>query len=457
MTRTSLARSACALLALAAAGCRPANTSVISGQLVESHRAALSTTAAAAPATRAITHVMAVDPESASPNRVLAPVTADGHFALEVNFGHPYVLVFVDGHAVGTEMVVAVFRARTLDTLTPLSQGDINLGEVTAKDGAATTSVPYDDLLAQMGLSAAGAEYLGAIDDLSLRYANPDIDGDGVIDLQQEGHSFQLDFHLRAQMHAGEAGEVARVSDITDQFLPSDGPGAAAPDFNLGSIYAVYPAAYDGASYVGDDHRSLTNGAAFTAMEAGGARAPGGSSFSPLAFGDRRGWGPDYDWGHTPGLELPGSAGTPVTLAFTLGASGRTLTFPNVLTRTHASLVSFNTPVPFIRLNTAGSTIASVEYRWMKRASARSWVPCTAEELDLVVGDRGGFLSVAHGSRDHRIEVVIPRQPAGVIPWTGPATAPAEICAMGLSYDDKLGLRLFVGGVEPSLGTPVCF
>jgi len=56
---------------------------------------------------------------------------------------------------------------------------------------------------------------------------------------------------------------------------------------------------------------------------------------------------------------MPGSAGTPVTLAFTLGASGRTLTFPNVLTRTHASLASFNTPVPFLRLNTAGGTTAS--------------------------------------------------------------------------------------------------
>jgi hypothetical protein len=111
----------------------------------------------------------------------------------------------------------------------------------------------------------------------------------------------------------------------------------------------------------------------------------------------------------------------------------------------------------FIRLNTGDGAITSVEYRWMKRASAEAWIPCTSEELDLVVGDRGGFLSVARGSSANRVEVVIPRQPAGTVPWAGPVMTPAEICAMGLSYDDKLGLRLFVGGVEPSEGTPVCY
>src|SRR4051812_11598226 len=135
MTKSALLRC-CALLGLVA--CRPSSTATISGQLVETHTAALSTALTAAAPARQITHVMAVDPESASPNRVLAPVGKDGHFSLDVNFGHPYVLVFVDATKVGTEMVVAVFRARTLDTLAPLSQGDIDLGKVSAKDGTAT-------------------------------------------------------------------------------------------------------------------------------------------------------------------------------------------------------------------------------------------------------------------------------------------------------------------------------
>jgi hypothetical protein len=454
MRKSALLRC-CALLGLTA--CHPANTATISGQLVESHAAALSTGPGTPAPARKITHVMAVDPESASPNRVLAAVKTDGHFSLDVNFGHPYVLVFVDATAVGTDMVVAVFRARTLDTLAPLSQGDIKLGEVTAKDGTATASVSYEDLLHQLGLSAAGAEMLGSIDDLSLRYANPDIDGDGVIDIAQRGHEFQLDFHLRAQMLAGPGGRHLRVSDMTDQFLPSAGPDVATPDFNLGSIYAIYPAAYDGTAYVGGDGRTLTNGAAFAATVADGTAAGASSSFSPLHYGDRAGWGPDYNWQQSPSIELPGSGGHPVTLAFTLGSSGHILTFPNVLTRTHASLTAVNTPVPFLRLTTSGGHVASIDYRWMKRGPSGDWVLCTAEELDLVVGDHGAFAGISHGSKENRVEITIPRQPEGSIAWAGPTLTPAEICMMALSYDDKLGLRLFVGAVDPVEGTAVCY
>ena len=445
-------------LLLLAAGCQAGATATISGQLVDSHRAALSTAPTPMAPGRAITHVMAVDPESVSPNRVLAAVRTDGRFSLDVNFGHPYVLVFLDSHAVGTDMVVAVFRARTLDTLAPLSQGDIKLGDVTTMDGVATASVPYETLLDQMGLSAAGAELLGAIDDLSLRYANPDIDGDGTIDLLQD-HQFQLDFHLRAQMLAGESDRHLRVADITDRFADESGPSAPRPDFNLGSIYAIYPASYDGASYVGGGppDRALQNGAAFTARYADGSTAPPPSSFSPLHYGDRAGWGPDYNWSTSPSLEMPGSSGQPVTLAFTLGASGHTLTFPNVLTRTHGSLASFNTPVPFLRLLTSGGRITGVDYAWRRRDAAGAWIPCTAEELELVVGDSGAFLGVSHGSKENRAELRLPRQPAGTVAWSGPAIAPDEICSMALSYDDKLGLRLFVGGVEANEGTPTCY
>jgi hypothetical protein len=154
---------------------------------------------------------------------------------------------------------------------------------------------------------------------------------------------------------------------------------------------------------------------------------------------------------------MPGSGGTPATLAFTLGATGRTLTFPNVLTRTRGSLAALNTPVPFLRLTTAGGHIASVDYRWMKRASAGAWIPCTPEELALVVGDAGGFVGISRGTKENRVEITIPRQPSGTIPWTGGATAPADICSMALSYDDKLGLRLFVGGVEANEGTTTCY
>ncbi|HSS02797.1 MAG TPA: hypothetical protein VLM79_37305, partial [Kofleriaceae bacterium] len=83
-------------------------------------------TSAAAPANgRTITHVMAVNPETASAQRTIGKVASDGSFELSVDTGKPYVLVFIDSTAVGADMVVAVFRARTLDTLSPQIAGHL--------------------------------------------------------------------------------------------------------------------------------------------------------------------------------------------------------------------------------------------------------------------------------------------------------------------------------------------
>src|SRR5262249_9939787 len=137
---------------------------------------ARTTTAGAAP--RHVTHVMAVNPESASPDRSIAKLGSDGSFTLSVYVGKPYVFVFVDSTAVGADMVVAVFRPRTLDTVAPELAGPLAFGDVMVDPSTqtASASLPYDELLAGLGLSPAAAEYLGSVDDLSLRYANPDID-----------------------------------------------------------------------------------------------------------------------------------------------------------------------------------------------------------------------------------------------------------------------------------------
>ncbi|HEY4055999.1 MAG TPA: hypothetical protein VGM39_05295, partial [Kofleriaceae bacterium] len=50
---------------------------------------------------RVVTHVMAVQPISASPIRTVAEVKADGSFSLDVTPGQPYVFVFVDSTATG--------------------------------------------------------------------------------------------------------------------------------------------------------------------------------------------------------------------------------------------------------------------------------------------------------------------------------------------------------------------
>jgi hypothetical protein len=414
-------------------------------------------TSASAPAVRKVTHVMAINPETASPQRTIGKVASDGSFALSVDTGKPYVLVFIDSTAVGADMVVAMFRARTLDTLSPQLAGHLDLGAMEIDPNAQTASlgISYDDLLAGLGLSPAAAEYLGAVDDLSLRYANPDIDGDGAIDLEQD-HRYALDFHVRANLRIGSsAGRNVTVDDLTDRFLADSGAAVATPVFNLTSAYVLYPASLDPTQYVvqGAPSAALQHGAAFTVHHADASSPSAMTSFSSLGYGDTAGWGPDYNYEASPGLELPGSGGSPATLAYTLGAIGRTLTFTNVVTRTRASLTDHGTLAIFVRLVTADGRYSSIDYRWMKRASASSWIPATAEEIALTISGDGGHISF-HRAPSWRNEfgATIPAQPTGSIAWSWEASGPNDICGLAVSYDDKLGLRHFVGGADPNAG-----
>lgn len=409
-----------------------------------------------APSARTITHVMAVDPETASPRRTLSKVAADGSFSLTVDAGRPYVLVFIDDSAIGADMVVAIFRDQTLDTITPVDAGEVNLGDVDIDRDSktASTGMPYDMLLASLGISAAAAEYLGSIDDLSLRYANPDIDGDGIIDITQQ-HQFSLDFHIRSNMLRGPGGNHLTVDDLTDKFFASAGTEVATPDFNLASIYALYPATFDATEYV--DRASppgapLQHGGGYSVSLADGSMPAPNSSFSALGFGDTAGFGADYAF-TTPGVELPGSGGVPATLVYTLGGIGKQLTFTNVITRTRASLTATGTLNIFLRLNTSAGSITSIDFEWRKRDASGDWSVATAEEIALTIGSKGGFITFHRvPSWSNQSEVSIPAVPSGTIAWAASAMAPNDICGMGVSYDDKLGLRHFEGGADPNPG-----
>ncbi|MBC7974614.1 MAG: hypothetical protein H7138_06470, partial [Myxococcales bacterium] len=408
---------------------------------------------------KTITHVMAVNPESANADRVLASVAADGSFSLALTVGRPYVLVFIDRTAVGAEMVVGMFRAGTLDTVSAQLAGHLEVGEVMVEPSVQTAAIgiSYDDLLVGLGLSASAAAYLGSVDDLSLRYANPDIDGDGTIDMEQ-GRRYGLDFHVRANLRRN--GHNVTVDDLTDQVFPDSGPDAAVPVFNLTSAYALYPASFDSTTYVAQTGMStaLTHGAVFLATQEDGSLPALATSFSGVNFGDTRGWGADYNYEARIGLELPGSGGSPATLAYTLGASGTTLTFTNVVTRTRASLTESGSLAIFVKLVTQDGHYTSIDYRWMKRASATSWVPATAEEIALTISSGGGYVSIHRAPAwNNEFGAEIPAQPSGSIAWTWQTTGPDDICGLAVSFDDKLGLRHFVGGADANAGVTCTF
>jgi hypothetical protein len=69
-------------------------------------------------------------------------------FELAVEVGQPYVFVFVDSTAVGAAMAVAMFRANTLDTLSPQLAGHLDVGDV---------AVDPETQTAERGISYGGS------------------------------------------------------------------------------------------------------------------------------------------------------------------------------------------------------------------------------------------------------------------------------------------------------------
>lgn len=127
--------------------------------------------------------------------------------------------------------------------------------------------------------------------------------------------------------------------------------------------------------------------------------------------------------------------------------------------------------MPYVRLVktdpacTTACPISTIDYEWRKRTDA-GWVPATADEVAIVAREQGGFLSIRLGNDPMKsIGFTIPKESVtGTIPWGTAMTQDAatkvaavnattsDLCHVGLSYYDKLGMRYF-GGISDAPGT----
>jgi hypothetical protein len=404
---------------------------------------------------RVVDHVVAVTPSSTTQRRAVATVGADGSFSLDIDAASPWVLVFVDSTRVGADMIAGVFGAGTLDALTPTATGAFDLGDVTVADGEAAAGVSYADLLTALGLDAAAAYYLGAIDDVCLRYVNPDIDGDGLLDaLEDKDHHFLLDFHVQRAML--EDGVPVTIADLVGRFLDPDLTESA---FGGTGVYVSVPSEiWSGPR----DEAAMTFSADLHYQgDAGAETAVAGTPVTGADlidndFGDMRGVGVAA----APGFDMPQG-----TYQAALGTS--TFTFTSVATLTDAELASAEgTLLPFARFApldpncVEACQIAALDVEWRKRTSD-GWILATEAELALTVGMDGGFVSLLVGS-DTSIQSIgmqLPAvQPTASVAWDAAnaflfgidaeafaALTTDQLCHFGLSYDDRLGMRHFAG------------
>lgn len=450
------------LALVAAAACNGGARVQIGGRVSSAESALVAADAVAA--TARVTHVMAVTTSSQNAERVVAKIGADGSFDLEVDPARPWALVFIDATRVGADMIVGVFKAQALDSLPPAkTAGKVDLGNVKIAGGVAGSDVGYAQLLAALGIDPATAEDLGAVDDLCLRYVNPDIDGDGVIDAEEPGHTFGLDFHTHFALQA--KGHAATVGDLVGDYLPDD----TSISYGGAGIYVSYPAAFAGRSVARgvtfDDPVTVTTFAPSgwaTVTYPAGAEVPEGGLITN-DYGDYHSFGVYGGAGH----DLPQG-----TYRFRVGTT--TLTFAHVRTHSDAELsAAKNFILPFIRFVPTDATcksactIAAIDYTWRKRTDA-GWVTATEAELSFVTADEGGYISLRNHTDDADATVgfVIPStSPTGTLKWApaganlanlGAAAMSAmttdDVCHLGLSYDDKLGMRFF-GGIANQPGT----
>lgn len=408
-----------------------------------------------------VTNVMAVSPSVGSATCKQATVSSNGTFSLDLTGLKPWLLFFFDSARTGSSMFLGRFASSSWDALTPGSEtGSADLGTVSidSDTGIASSTTSFSDLISSFGMDSTMASFMGAMDDTLRRYSNPDMDGDGSVDCNttDNANKFVLDFHVRFIMMLNSAN--ATIADIIDSYL---GDTTTTASYSGTGIYVAYPTSFSTATT-----GSVTfQDSAVTTSEGGAIPANTATTgVTDNSFSGYYGFGPNA----TNTSELPSG-----TILFAFGE--KTLTFTDVRTPTLAEITAPTGRIfPFIKFVksdsacTSNCTLASVDYKWMKKTET-GWAAASATEVSVAVASEAGTISLRVGSDSNTsktIQFTIPKTAAsGSITWTSSnatlfgvtasefdALTTSQLCHLGLSYDDQLGMRYFEG-IENAAGT----
>lgn len=410
------------------------------------------------------TDVLAVNPSTGGTTCSLVSVGSTGTFDLPVAGNLLYLVTFVNSDETGEDMFQGQFVTDSTETL-PVNEtsGTTDLGTVTIEPetGDATSDRETSTILEEVNVDSETAEVIGGQDEIARRYSNPDVDADGQIDCLQDGHTFILDFHVRYNMTVD--GSNARINNIIDSYLPVT--SSTVTTYSSTGVYVSYPTAYSSAQ-TGSVQFVDTD---VTTSEGGNAPqdTPKGTWITDVTANSFTGY---YGFG----VNLTSGSDLPIGTVKFLIASNE-LTFTRLMTPDLRDInAQDDRGFPFIKINkttpgcTTNCTIASIDYKWVKRASSGAWSAMTLQELGALVEADSPMASwnVGSDSSSQRIEFRIPMTSLeGSITWSSAnanlinvseaqfqAFVTSDICNLGLGYDDKLGMRYFEG-IQDATGT----
>lgn len=425
------------LLAVSTIGCAAENDGVldISGQLADATQ---------------VTHVVATNPTTGE--HVVVDLKSDGEVDGRFRISLPsgagsWVVTFANGHKKGAAMKVATLQSGGLDAFRSKDGGALEFGTINFSGGYAHGTVTWDRLAKAFGESVESLRIRAKLDNLSLRYSNPDVDGDGEIDALQ-GRAYRLDISGTLRMQTN--GRDAEVGDLVHALK--------APTLRyLGTtIQAAIP------SNMGMNMLSGTM--QFEQPFFGTALG----SDTPMVNAYTRIGHPHIKFGELHGTQMVGVVASGERNApsgsYKFGFDNGQLTFTDVLVPAVGSLASpVDYSVPFVRLRptaagcTADCAIESVDLKWM-RATSFGWERVAQPRdarIDIIADVQGKrtYLAadIVNGATS-QLWRDMPVANTGLVRNELSYISTASICYLAVSYTSELGMKM-----TSQVQNPGCF
>ncbi len=359
-----------------------------------------------------ITDVLAI---SAANHYHRSKVDQNGNFSLGLVKGFPYLLIFIDS-------ANAVKGTYKIDNLalsaipTHFAGNQINGGEIEKSSSndsySPTRNFNTSDFITQTGnLSGGEIDSIVTLGSQMLNLANIDTDGNGIIDLEEK-------LYLRLGFGQGWGGDI---SDTRFKFS-----NAKNKFFDISFFNSVFTGVTFGITI--DQARVIDKTIKITFPIPSGCTSSNGGSISTKFFEGNAGLASANDGlqGFKMGSQIYTSLGTfncngttrhlLESGTYTVENSGKTYTYKNTTPFYIASNKTFI--LPTVKFNTIGSTIESIEYKYVKFTSGGDVVDATAREVNLVYGD----------SVYYRTSGIICRDANGdSLPWLFSCTFPKSI------------------------------